>query len=134
MSNNLNAARPFSQEFQPDFVIGVVLGGSAKAYDYMQVVSERVVNDTLGEHPLFVWAAGEDFRVYSRSIGGRELTFEDRDGEVFDLETGTRWDPKRGLAVLGELSGEVLQPVPSLTSYDWAWRDFYPETEIYGRD
>jgi len=29
------------------------------------------------------------------------------------------------------LNGESLQPVPSLSSYDWAWRDFYPDSKFY---
>ena len=41
------------------------------------------------------------------------------------------WDVARGIAVEGPLTGTVLQQVPYMTSFDWAWEDFYPHTEIY---
>ena len=34
-------------------------------------------------------------------------------------------------AVEGPLRGELLQEVSYSTAYDWAWLDFYPDTEIY---
>lgn len=34
-------------------------------------------------------------------------------------------------AVEGPFRGELLQEVPYSTAYDWAWVDFYPDTEIY---
>ena len=51
-----------------------------------------------------------------------------------DLQTGSTWDFDRGIAVDGPLRGEVLQRVPYITSFDWAWEDFYPHTEFYKGD
>jgi hypothetical protein len=48
-----------------------------------------------------------------------------------DDQTGSRWDPGLGLATSGPLAGEAMRSIPSLTSYDWAWLDFYPESKIY---
>ena len=90
-----------------------------------------VINDTLGDFPIVVWAAGDRFHAYVRQVDGRTLTFSAEGNTLVDKGTGTVWDVGRGLAVEGLLRGSVLQVVPSSTAYDWAWRDFYPDSEFY---
>ncbi len=133
MTNDTDRLRAYRQEFSDDFVIGVLLEEEAKAYYYEDVLAVTGINDALGQFPILIWAERENFRAYLRQVGDRVLTFGFESGGVFDLETGTRWDLARGLALEGPLAGEVLQSVPSLTSYDWAWLDFYPSGEIYSR-
>ena len=119
------------QKFDPDFVIGLILADQAKAYGYRDVAEVGVVNDAIGDIPIFVWAADNNFHAYIRQVGDQVLTFTlDGDGLV-DEETGSTWDLTRGLATAGPLKGQSLQPVPGSTSYDWAWEDFYPGTEFY---
>ncbi|MCH7735360.1 MAG: DUF3179 domain-containing protein [Chloroflexi bacterium] len=61
------------------------------------------------------------------------FTFEAAgDERMRDLETGTIWEVERGLALEGPLRGTVLQQVPYITSFDWAWADFFPETAVWG--
>jgi hypothetical protein len=121
----------FRQKFDPDFVIGLILAEQAKAYYYRDVAEAGTVNDFLGDIPVFVWAADENFHAYVRQAGGQTLTFL-LDGDLLvDEETGSTWDISRGLATTGPLKGEGLQPVPSTTAFDWAWEDFYPGTEFY---
>ena len=63
--------------------------------------------------------------------GGSLLTFEGNAEHMVDVQTGSVWDPARGLAVEGELTGQALREIPYVTSFDWAWRDFYPHTDFY---
>lgn len=134
MSNDLERLGSFRQNFNEDFVIGVVVEREAKAYYYTAVEKAGVVNDNLGEIPLLVWAGERDFRVYLREIDRRVLNFEIRAEKLIDLETGSIWDVKTGFAINGPFEGKVLKPLPSLSSYDWAWMDFYPGTEFYRGD
>ena len=53
------------------------------------------------------------------------------DDHIIDLETGSVWDLSRDWAKEGLLAGEGLQPLPSLSSYDWAFEDFYPQGDFY---
>ena len=63
------------------------------------------------------------------------LTFVAEDKRLRDLETGSLWDTRRGIAVEGPLTGEGLQKAPIASAFDWAWLDFYPQsTEYQGRD
>ncbi len=117
-----------------DFVVGVVLEDAAKAYRFTAVAEEGVVNDTIGTYPVVVFADAESrsVHVYLRDTGQRVLTFELVDGSLVDQETGTVWDPARGLALEGPLRGTALRPLPYTSAYGWAWRDFYPGSPIYG--
>jgi hypothetical protein len=119
------------QRFDPNFVIGLLIADDAKAFYYRDVAQAGVVNDMLGDIPVFVWAGDNNFHAYIRRVGDQDLTFQLDGQTLVDAETGSTWDLTRGLATSGPLKGESLQPVPSSSSYDWAWLDFYPETEFF---
>ncbi len=78
------------QKFDGDFVIGVVLTGLAKAYPYEAVAAPGVINDTLGEFPILIWARDGDYRTYLRKVDGQRLTFEVIEGKLRDQETSSR--------------------------------------------
>ena len=69
--------------------------------------------------------------TYLRRTGTEDLEFDLRDGLLVDRETSSSWDVARGIAVDGPLRGTVLQQVPYMTAFDWAWQDFYPQSELY---
>ena len=117
--------------FQPDFVVGLVLGENAKAYYYKDALEARVINDKLGDIPVLLWTTDEIVYAYVRQLDGDVLTFKAYGDELVDEETNSTWDPVRGLAISGPLQGEGLRAVPSLSSFDWAWEDFYPDSEFY---
>lgn len=57
--------------------------------------------------------------AFRRELDGRELTFEARDGAVFDAETDTRWN-LLGEAVEGPLAGRTLAPARQLAGFRFA--------------
>ncbi len=130
MTNDINRIG-FRQTFDPDFVIGLLIDGQARAFHYRDVERAGIVNDFLGEVPIFVWAADNNFHAYIRQVGEQVLTFRLENGLIVDEETGSTWDIARGLATDGPLRGQGLQPVPNSSAYDWAWLDFFPETTFY---
>jgi hypothetical protein len=131
MTNDVGRLGNTRQGFQPGFVIALVLDDQSKAYYYEDVEAVGVINDSLGETPTLVWAKNNDINAFTRRLGDQTLTFVVEGDSILDQETGSTWDLSRGLAIEGPLAGEGLQPVPSLSSFDWAFRDFYPEGEIY---
>jgi len=129
--------RLFSREEQPrdGWVIGIVLGEHSKAYRYSPLAEKWVVNDFVGPYPvvLYVDPQTRDIKAYLRQVGEQVLTFspDAEKGRLVDTETGTRWDVALGLAREGELKGETMRQVPYLSSFDWAWQDFHPDSEFY---
>ena len=117
--------------FSPDFVIGLVLDGQAKGFYFTDIAAAGIVNAAVGEIPVVLRASGDSWQAYLRIADGRVLTFVYADDKVVDLETGSSWDFTRELATTGTLAGHALQPVPSMSAFDWAWVDFYPEAALY---
>ncbi len=149
LADILDRERLRVQVARDDFVIGVALQESATAYDYRLAAARRVINDRIGEHPVvvFVDPTNRDIKVFLRLPGtdlglngqkgkdSKELVFEiDEDGQVIDAETGSRWDMTLGIANEGPLKGIALQQIPYVTSFDWAWSDFFPHTSFYEPD
>jgi hypothetical protein len=140
LSNDLDRFRNRVHLTRDDFVIGVALEDAATGYAYRLASRERIINDTVGEHPVVVIVDPEtrDVRVYLRraTAQGSEspmlLTFDqDSQGRVVDVETGTVWNVRQGVATDGALKGAQLQQVPWVSSFDWAWLDFFPHTLFY---
>jgi hypothetical protein len=119
------------QGFSPDFVIALVLADQAKAYYFRDAQSTGIINDHVGDIPVVLWAGEDNWYAYIREVDNQELTFRIEGEMMSDEETGSKWDITRGLAIEGPLGGTALQAVPSLSSFDWAFVDFYPQGEFY---
>lgn len=129
-------------------VMGVELNGVAKAYGFDALAAAGVLNDELGGEPLVVFhkfgtasaldsadiSAGRDVgsaALFHRAVDGRVLTFEAlSDGFFADVETGSTWN-LLGQAIAGELRGRQLERLLAFDHFWFAWRAFYPQTELY---
>ena len=127
------------------FVLGVDIGGDAVGYYFGTVAKEGVVNHRVGDREIVAWAdwktrEGHIFFRHPRKF--REgvtdapgvLTFSQSESKrrITDDQTESLWDVETGIAVSGPLAGNVLQSVPYISSFDWAWEDFYPASLFYG--
>ena len=119
------------QIFDPNFVVGLIISENAKAYYYEDVVEQGVINDFLADFPVLLWAGDNNFHAYIRQMDDQRLTFKLQGDRLVDEETGSTWDISKGLAIEGPLTGQGLTSVPSMSAYDWAWRDFYPDTTFF---
>ncbi len=121
----------FKQRFDSGFVIGLILEENARAYYFEDVSEAGAINDHVGEIPIVIWAGEEEYQAYVREVDGQILTFTALGPELVDAETRTTWDARRGLGIEGPLRGTALRTVPSTTAFDWAWADFYPDSDFY---
>ena len=118
-----------------EFVVGVELNGDPVAFPYSFLNSEPVVNYEVGGEPILVVfnAVTGTGVVYKREIDGQVLTFSQVDGTtITDVETGTQWNGLTGEALEGQLVGNTLTRVKSTASFWFGWKDWYPDSEIYG--
>ena len=67
--------------------------------------------------------------VFPPTVNGMSLTFEAREGEIVDRETGSKWDIL-GRAVAGRLEGASLAPVVHGNDFWFSWVAFHPDTEV----
>ena len=115
----LNPRRPTSRLPPRALVLGVEVGGAARAYPLAGLQPSGVVLDTLGGTPIAIVRGpdGRSTRVFDRGVDGRTLElFAKIDASPFrmvDTETGSEWD-FAGVAVAGALQGRQLRRVPFL--------------------
>ena len=120
-----------------EFVIGVEIQNEPVAYPFSLLNNEPVVNDSVGGEPVLVTFDSETASgvVFSRDMDGQTLIFTGGSDLVLtDEETGSTWDGRSGLATDGPLAGQQLERLKSTRSFWFGWKDFYPETRIYGLD
>ena len=117
------------------FVIGVTLGDAASAYRYADVASVGIVNDRVGNQPVAVFAEAEtgQVNVFLARLPGEDfaLTFHRRGRRFVDEQTGSTWSQFTGKATAGPLEGRRLERLAFVSSYDWAWEDFFPHSRLY---
>ena len=124
-----------------EFVVGVLGEDTARAYPFRALNETPVVNDTIGGIPIVV--VFDDYSataaVFIRQLEGDVLTFslagheEGQTPLMRDEETGTVWELLSGKAVDGPSAGKTLEQYPSNYSFWFAWKDYYPDTEIFGQ-
>jgi hypothetical protein len=101
-----------------------------------------VVNDTVANTPLVVVFRERNATglVFNCRIEGRVLTFVPAvsgAGEpltIRDEQTGSVWSGVEGVALEGRLKGKRLEQIPTTYAFWFAWKDYYPETAVYGEE
>lgn len=131
MTNDINLMPNLRQTFEPGFVIGISIGEEARAYSFETAVQHTFIHDQIGSTPILIYAEENQYFVYVRQIEGEFLTFEERDGQFFDTQTGSEWNLERGLAIDGSYRGQTLQSLPSMTAFLDHWLDFYPNGTLW---
>jgi len=118
-----------------DFVVGVSIGEEAMAYPFWTLNDEPVINDVVNGVPILVVFDPENASgvAFKREVDSRTLTFINNGQlQLRDEETGTIWEVLTGEAISGELEGTYLERIKSTNSFWFGWKDFYPETGVYG--
>ena len=137
----LGETRRDDRLYTKEFVIGLKEDGLARAYPFSALNDDPVINDTFGNNPILVTfdlesAAGV---VFKRTVDGQTLTFDLKEDApngpllMVDQETGSVWQALTGEAIEGPLEGKALEQIPTTHAFWFGWKDFYPETEVYGQ-
>jgi hypothetical protein len=119
-----------------EFVVGVEQNGDPVAYPFSALNTQPVVNDEIGGGPVLVVFDKDTAAsaVFSRVLDGQTLTFSPKDGlTLADAETGSTWIGLTGLATDGPLKGKRLTQLKSTSSFWFGWKDFYPNTRVWGQ-
>ncbi|MFC5411645.1 DUF3179 domain-containing (seleno)protein [Larkinella bovis] len=112
------------------WVVGVEHNQVARAYDWNQLVKQKVTHDTLAGTPLVVMVAADSvsFHVWNRTVDGRILHFVPVSPDVVqDQETGSHWN-RQGICAEGVLKGKRLEVIPASQEYLHSWETFHPAT------
>ena len=120
-----------------DVVVGLEIGGAARAYPWDIAVKQSPIVDHLQGTPLLlaVGPDGKSFRVFISRVDGKETEFflksETKDWVLLDTATASEWN-FQGCATSGPAQGKCLDRIPALKDYWFDWRNYNPKTTIYG--
>ncbi len=125
--------------YPKEFVLGLVIGGKAKAYPFSVLSRRPVINDQFEKVPLLVAFDKESATgmVFIRRVKGKVSSFKKTDVKgqeglfLADDSTGSVWNGLTGRGVRGRLKAEKLKALPLTRSFWFGWVDHYPKTKIF---
>ncbi|WP_259070021.1 DUF3179 domain-containing protein [Mucilaginibacter sp. X4EP1] len=112
------------------WVLGLIVNGQAKAYDWRRLFKKRVFNDQICKRPLLVAIEDDSltYHAFKSVANGKVLHFKlDTAGMLTDQETASVWDWD-GLATSGALKGYQLDKIQAYQEYWHSWKHFHPNT------
>lgn len=112
------------------WVVGIQIGMEPRAYDWIELLQQKVINDNVGSTSLVV-AIEQDsvtFHVWQRPDSLRFLLNESQD--LIDDKTSSKWD-WNGKCVEGKLAGTSLEHIQSYQEYWHSWKTFRPQSTQY---
>ena len=115
----LTGTDPRSWE-EKSWVVGLRVGGAARAYDWNQLLRQRAINDTLGGRPVVLAVAGDSasFYAFVRPDTATRFTVE---GDSLRGGSAT-------FAFNGRGPGGVLEALVASQEFWHSWRTFNPGT------
>jgi hypothetical protein len=124
-----------------DLMLGIRAYGASRAFLYDRVVGEKLVKDRVGSEPVLLVVGPDDqsVRAFRDYIPGVESSpeFYRVAGKpsgilLIDDATGSEWN-FQGCATSGKAKGYCLERIPMLKDYWFDWRNYNPETTVYGK-
>ena len=117
-------------------ILGIPDGDGGLAFPFLALddgAPFRVVHATAKGESIVVFydQARRAAAAYLLTSEHAQRTFDARDGQIVDAETGSVWQVD-GRATSGPLEGNLLTPInEAYVSFWFAWAAFQPETEIW---
>ena len=112
-------------------VFAVKIGEEVRGYPIAQLEGSAIADKVGGQDiVVFTSQGGSLGAAFEPVAADQELSFEIRNEDIIDLETGSVWD-MAGRAVSGPLTGQQLIALPSKTSYWFAIVAAEPAITLY---
>ena len=119
-----------------DVVIGVEIGGAAKAYTVADLQNQLVVNDAVGGVNVVIVASPESRsgRAYQR--GDQQFSAGPSEEEhlsptVLVDADGAAWRVTEEALLPSGAEGDQLRRIPTRTSFWFGWFQYHPDTDVY---
>jgi hypothetical protein len=112
------------------WVLGIIINGHAKAYNWRRLFKKQVLNDQVSHVPLLLCIEKDSltYHAFNSAINGQILHFkQDAAGQLTDQETASIWNWD-GLATSGPMKGDQLGKIQGYQEYWHSWKHFHPGT------
>ena len=115
------------------WVVGIEIAGHAKAYDWNDLVKQRVINDTFQNLNLVLVLENDNrsFHVWNRQVNDKLLQFSwDATTKTLRDTTNSVWNMD-GACIEGVLKGNRLSIIQAYQEFWHSWESFHPTTVKY---
>ncbi len=116
------------------WVVGIEIAGHAKAYDWNELVKQRVINDSFQNLNLVLVLENDNrsFHVWNRQVNDKLLQFswDVNTLTLKDTATNSIWN-MNGECVEGVLKGSRLSVIQAYQEFWHSWESFHPGTVKY---
>ncbi len=116
------------------WVVGVQIAGHAKAYDWNELVKQRVINDTFQNTALIMVLENDNrsFHVWNRRVNDKllQFTFDAASQTLKDTATNSVWN-MNGACIEGVLKGNHLSAIQAYQEFWHSWESFHRGTTKY---
>ncbi|RYF95960.1 MAG: DUF3179 domain-containing protein, partial [Chitinophagaceae bacterium] len=133
MESSLEKRDPASWKFK-SWVVGIDDGKTSKAYDWNQMMAERMIQDTIPGTAILLTLANDttSFYVLNRKSAGVTLAFsKDSTGtQLLDIQSNSVWNYS-GKCLEGTMQGTQLATIQSYQEFWHSWQTFHPRTLTY---
>ena len=118
-----------------DVVLGVSLGGQARAFPLNKIRGAAPVEDRIAGIPLALVTGpdGESVRIFRSQWNGVDLElYRDQQSSAWQLvdSQGNHWN-FAGCATDGPARGQCLEKISYLRDYWFDWKNYNPATTVY---
>ncbi|MFZ6010042.1 MAG: DUF3179 domain-containing (seleno)protein [Bacteroidota bacterium] len=115
---------------EKSWVVGVQLGTQARAYDWNELLTQHVINDTLSKTPIAIAVDGDSLSFYVWKRDTLEFSWDESRRMIRDKQTQSWWNA-RGVSIEGSLTGSRLQGIQSYQEFWHSWKTFRPHSTQY---
>ncbi|HEY9197364.1 MAG TPA: DUF3179 domain-containing (seleno)protein [Mucilaginibacter sp.] len=115
------------------WIIGVIINGQARAYDWRRIWRKRLLNDEFNRQALLISIEKDSlsYHVWNTMLNGKALHFDlDKNDRLTDQETASVWNWD-GLCISGVQKGRQLPKVQAYQEYWHSWKHFHPATSFW---
>jgi Protein of unknown function (DUF3179) len=116
------------------WIVGVIKDFSSKAYDWNELVHEKIIQDSVDRLPILLTIENDtaSFHVYDRRVDDSVLNFEmaGNNDLLVDKKTHSVWNMD-GVCIKGVLKGKKLLSVQSYNEFWHSWQTFHKNPKIY---
>jgi Protein of unknown function (DUF3179) len=113
------------------WIVGIILHDQSRAYDWNQLLRNRVIQDTIGGSPVLITIEANNKTFYSFiPDDSLHLSYDASTQLLKDAITKTTWQ-LNGLCIDGSLKGHRLATVQAYQEFWHSWRTFHPTTSTY---
>ena len=112
---------------EKSWVVGVVMGTHASAYDWHDLKKVRVINDVIADTPLLVVLEADTVSFHTFLRDSMNFSYDVTTDLMMDSATKSLWSLK-GECTEGQLKDARLKLTQSYQEYWHSWKTFHPNT------